>query len=284
MPVQRKVFRIEQMGPLATPSAAVAPAGRLSSQCDPTANSRAQLKSDTDAIQFALNRTKQEIIALHVERSECRPARVTRELDAVVESAERATQQILNAAEDIEEAAKTLSASLKHQQELSLALDIQDNVLRIFEACNFQDLSGQRIAKVLATLKFVEERVAHMVAIWGGNDALQRRCRETRRQTRSRRDAAWPQARRRSGSRLAGGRRRLVRGGLNAQPILLRMGEEAGFGWRNRARHPNASSASVATSASAAESETRSATRASTSGAMACIARQGPAIRPIRAP
>jgi chemotaxis protein CheZ len=44
--------------------------------------------------------------------------------------------------------------------------------MRIFEACNFQDLTGQRIAKVLATLKFIEERVAHMVEIWGGMDAL----------------------------------------------------------------------------------------------------------------
>ena len=65
-----------------------------------------------------------------------------------------------------------LSASLKRQQEQALALDIQDNVLRIFEACNFQDLSGQRIAKVLATLKFVEERIAHMIEIWGGIDAF----------------------------------------------------------------------------------------------------------------
>ena len=97
---------------------------------------------------------------------------MTRELDAVVESAERATQQILGAAEDIEDAANTLSASLQRQQEQALALDIQDNVLRIFEACNFQDLTGQRIAKVLTTLKFVEDRIAHMIEIWGGIDAF----------------------------------------------------------------------------------------------------------------
>ena len=97
---------------------------------------------------------------------------MTRELDAVVESAERATRQILGAAEDIEDAANTLSASLKRQQEQALALNMQDNVLRIFEACNFQDLTGQRIAKVLTTLKFVEERIAHMIEIWGGIDAF----------------------------------------------------------------------------------------------------------------
>jgi chemotaxis protein CheZ len=45
-------------------------------------------------------------------------------------------------------------------------------VVRIFEACNFQDLTGQRIAKVLATLAFVENRVARMLEIWGGREAF----------------------------------------------------------------------------------------------------------------
>ena len=99
-------------------------------------------------------------------------ARASRELDAVVESSERATQQILAAAESIDEAANTLSASLKHDQEQALASDIRDHVGRIFEARNFQDLGGQRIAKVLATLTFVEDRVARMMEIWGGRDAL----------------------------------------------------------------------------------------------------------------
>ena len=54
------------------------------------------------------------------------------------------------------------------------------NVLRIFEACNFQDLSGQRIAKVLATLKFVEDRVTRMMEIWGGAEALSHYAAEAR--------------------------------------------------------------------------------------------------------
>jgi chemotaxis protein CheZ len=45
-------------------------------------------------------------------------------------------------------------------------------VVRIFEACNFQDLIGQRVSKVLATLSFVEQRIVHMVEIWGGVDAM----------------------------------------------------------------------------------------------------------------
>lgn len=199
MPVQRKVFRIEQTSPVSVAAGAmegdpISAADRrdilaelkalqelVERQSQPSGASGSsdkadelhQLKSDTDAIHHALNRTKQEIASLHVNAFWPPPARMVRELDAVAESAERATQQILSAAEQIEDAANSLTASLHREQERMLALDIQDNILRIFEACNFQDLAGQRISKVLGTLKFIEERVAHMVEIWGGMDALQ---------------------------------------------------------------------------------------------------------------
>jgi chemotaxis protein CheZ len=198
MPTQRKVFRIEQTHPIGSGAgmldgAAISAADRqeilaelkalqdLVEQRHARSNMDVgsgtdeelqQLRSDTDAIHLALNRTKQEIATLHVTAFWPPPARMVRELDAVAESAERATQQILTAAEQIEEAANSLSASIQREQDRMLALDIQDNLLRIFEACNFQDLAGQRITKVLATLKFIEERVAHMVEIWGGMDAL----------------------------------------------------------------------------------------------------------------
>jgi chemotaxis protein CheZ len=131
------------------------------------------LKSETGSIHRAITRTMQELASLHFGAfGNTGHGRASRELDAVVDSTERATQQILEAAESIDEAANTLSASLKHEQEQALASDIRDHVVRIFEACNFQDLSGQRIAKVLATLTFVENRVARMLEIWGGREAL----------------------------------------------------------------------------------------------------------------
>jgi chemotaxis protein CheZ len=133
-----------------------------------------KLKSETDTIHRAISRTMQELASLHFGAfGDAGKGRASRELDAVVDSTERATQQILEAVEAIDEAANTLSASLRHEQEQSLASDIRDHVVRIFEACNFQDLSGQRITKVLATLTFVEDRVARMLEIWGGREALQ---------------------------------------------------------------------------------------------------------------
>mgnify|MGYP001044183965 FL=1 len=40
---------------------------------------------------------------------------------------------------------------------------MQDHVVRIYEACNFQDLAGQRIGKVIAMLMMVEERLVAMI-------------------------------------------------------------------------------------------------------------------------
>ena len=132
-----------------------------------------QLKDETDTIHRAIIRTKQEIATLHASGfSNMEHGRVVRELDAVAGGTERATQQILAAAEEIDEAANNLCALLKHGQEQELAQDIRDQVIRIFEACNFQDLAGQRITTVMATLKFVEDHVTRMMEIWGGIEAF----------------------------------------------------------------------------------------------------------------
>jgi chemotaxis protein CheZ len=98
--------------------------------------------------------------------------RATRELDAVAKGAEHATQQILDAAEAIEDAAGTLAASVKRKQAQALSQDIQEHVVRIFEACNFQDLGGQRINKVMATLVLVADHLARMMDICGGNSQV----------------------------------------------------------------------------------------------------------------
>ena len=132
-----------------------------------------RLKDETAAIHRAISRTKREIAALHVNGlSGSENGRVRRELDAVADGTEQATQRILAAAEDIDDAANTLSAALQHDQEHALAQDIRDQVIRIFEACNFQDITCQRIAKIVAALKFIEERIAHMMEIWGGIEAF----------------------------------------------------------------------------------------------------------------
>ncbi|MGA7787175.1 MAG: hypothetical protein WCA56_03305 [Xanthobacteraceae bacterium] len=90
----------------------------------------------------------EQTAALHAEHL----ALIAQELDAVSAGTAQATQKVLAAAEEIDQLADNLSAALRGRVEQELAQDISDLVIRIFEACNFQDLIGQRIAKVMKTL------------------------------------------------------------------------------------------------------------------------------------
>jgi len=203
MPVRQKIFRIEAMQPKrAARRAGAADAGpapkddilaeikalrelieRQATTAPPAPPDRksdritlgelTKLMHETDSIHRAIRHTMQELADLHGSAFDDRlEGHAGRQLDAVVSGTERATQQILEAAEGIDDAANTLSAALKSEAERALSTDIRDHVVRIFEACNFQDLTGQRISKVLATLQFVENSVARMMEIWGGREVV----------------------------------------------------------------------------------------------------------------
>src|SRR5437868_15253833 len=116
----------------------------------------AKLKVELDLIHDAINRTKREIATLHGKSFDGQEmAKVNGELGAVVGGTEQATQQILEAVEAIDQAATALSKNISADQQKLLSDDIQERVVAIFEACNCQDLTGQRISKVMTTIKFI---------------------------------------------------------------------------------------------------------------------------------
>ena len=45
--------------------------------------------------------------------------------------------------------------------------ELDDKINAMFEACAFQDITGQRITKILGALKFIEERINAMANLWG---------------------------------------------------------------------------------------------------------------------
>jgi chemotaxis protein CheZ len=128
-----------------------------------------EFKRELDLIYGAIRQIKQDMGGLEVNTFiGPKIERVGRELDAVIAGTEQATQNILKSAEDIDQIANTLSAVLKGEYAQGLVQDIRDHVVRVFEACNFQDLTGQRINKVAATLKFIEDHIVRMMEIWRG--------------------------------------------------------------------------------------------------------------------
>jgi chemotaxis protein CheZ len=97
--------------------------------------------------------------------------RLTRARDvlaAIAADAERAAQTVLDSVEQIDDAARTLTAALGNQQHQELAQDIQDQVTRIYEACNFHDLVGQHAGNIRAALDDVEDRIAHAAGVLDG--------------------------------------------------------------------------------------------------------------------
>jgi len=132
-----------------------------------------KLKVELDLIHDAITRTKREIAVLHGKSFNGEEmAKVNGELGAVVGGTEQATQQILEATEAIDQAATALSKNISSDQQKLLSEEIQERVVSIFEACNFQDLTGQRISKVMTTMKFIEQHINAMMEIWGGVDAI----------------------------------------------------------------------------------------------------------------
>jgi chemotaxis protein CheZ len=126
------------------------------------------LLAGVEAIQQAILRTRGEIAAIHAKGAKGQDFnRATDELDAVVSDTESATETILGAAESIDAAASQLLRELDGEQKARVQ-EIHAEAIRIFEACNFQDITGQRIGKVVHLLQFIEERVGTMMEIWSG--------------------------------------------------------------------------------------------------------------------
>ncbi len=88
--------------------------------------------------------------------------RAGQELDAIVEATESATDTIMQAAEDL--------MSFDSDDFDEYKNHINTEVMKIFEACSFQDITGQRISKVVKTLNHVEDRVGKLITILGINN------------------------------------------------------------------------------------------------------------------
>lgn len=126
------------------------------------------LKTELRALAVCIEQTKQEIAALKpADSQEDRLMVVTFELDAIVNATENATQNILEAAEKIEGITREIAAHGVDSYVGRLAEDINETIVSMYEACNFQDITGQRITKVVKTLQYIESRINNMIDIWG---------------------------------------------------------------------------------------------------------------------
>ncbi|SOR31898.1 conserved protein of unknown function [Methylorubrum extorquens] len=124
-----------------------------------------RFRGDLMEMADAIARTRAEVAALSTaEQGESRLTVASEALDAIVRATERATSDILSAAEEVQEAAWTLRET-GIDSELCDALD--RHATQIYTACSFQDLTAQRTSRVVHTLRYLENRIASMIGIWG---------------------------------------------------------------------------------------------------------------------
>lgn len=120
----------------------------------------ARLLAEVEGLGRTIAATKAEIAALHADDiTASQIPSATDELDAVVAHMAAATETILEACEALDRTAVGMAGP---QVEA-----LQVATLRIYEACGFQDITGQRITKVVSTLKAIEAKVVQIAASFG---------------------------------------------------------------------------------------------------------------------
>ncbi|MFW5660993.1 MAG: protein phosphatase CheZ [Oceanicaulis sp.] len=122
------------------------------------------IHEEFNAIAAYIARTRDEIAQLRPnDIKEQRIPVAGAELEAVVTDTEKATEAIMSEAESLMAAEPDDLEAYKAQ--------VDEAMCRIIENCSFQDLAGQRVSKVVNSLKHVESRVARFAATMGVRDA-----------------------------------------------------------------------------------------------------------------
>lgn len=99
------------------------------------------------------------------------------QLDAIVQQTEKATGSIMDSCEQLEGLnQRVIDKLISHNPPLDedvlagvddALTESQNHITNIFESCNFQDLTGQRIMRIVKTLREVERQVLRMVVVFG---------------------------------------------------------------------------------------------------------------------
>lgn len=123
-----------------------------------------RLYAELEALAAYIQNAKKEIANVQVDAiNSTHIPTATDELDAVVGATADATNSIMNACDEIGAVAGTVGGEAGDQ--------LNTIVTKIYEACNFQDITGQRITKVVKTLKHIEQQVMRLIEVFGAYNA-----------------------------------------------------------------------------------------------------------------
>jgi chemotaxis regulatin CheY-phosphate phosphatase CheZ len=122
-----------------------------------------RFKLDVLEMSRAIAKTRAEIAAIRPSEGDGRIVEASGELGSIVSATERATSEILAAAERVQEVAWALREAGAATEECD---ELDHQAVAIYTSCSFQDLTAQRTRKVIDILAFLESRVNAMADIW----------------------------------------------------------------------------------------------------------------------
>jgi len=127
-----------------------------------------QLRSELAALFQYMQRVRTEIAAIHKPADEEHNfEKMSDQLDAIVAATENATNNIMATVETNEGLLQQLKDGLDDSAKLELIDQVCANNMGLFEFCSFQDITGQRVTKVVRSLTYVEDKVNALIDAWG---------------------------------------------------------------------------------------------------------------------
>jgi chemotaxis protein CheZ len=130
-----------------------------------------KLKSELTGLFRYLERVREEIAAIsRPADEELQFESMGEQLDAIVLATEKATNTIMESTEKTLDAVEKLRQNVSDAAQVALLDQIVGDGNDILEACSFQDITGQRVSKVVKSVTYVEERVNALIEVWGKDE------------------------------------------------------------------------------------------------------------------
>ncbi len=133
-------------------------------------NEANNLKTELLSLFELIQKIRQEIASINAPHDHFNETK--EQLNAIVASTAIATNEILDNAEKIGEVAEQLKESSANPD---LINQLNDYTCNILISCSFQDISGQRISKVMKSLNHIESKINALVNIWGKDNIAQKK-------------------------------------------------------------------------------------------------------------
>lgn len=127
-----------------------------------------KLQSEIFNLIHYIDRLRKEIAGIAQEKNDqTRFEGMADRLDAIMGSTAEATDTILGAMESVDGCVDKLRTHPEPKDIDALCDQIAEKTIAAMEACSFQDLTGQRVSKVIGSLRFVEDRINAMSELCG---------------------------------------------------------------------------------------------------------------------